>query len=365
MITILQIFPNYMTHGGMEAFLMNYFRNRNPEKISFVFLQLSKEKGEYDDEITSSGGFVEHYSGSQHNVWKYSVYLKSIIKKYDPDLIHVHGDAFSVMTYISLWMTGFKKVIAHSHNTSQPSKFLIGIKKHLTTKLSRYHFACSEEAGKWLYGKNVVNSDKFYVINNAIDAEHYAFKKEYRTEIRQKYCIDDDCFTIGCVGHLVDSHKNQSFLIKLISKIKDKKNIKLILVGDGVDRDMLLDKARSYGVFSDVIFVTDCSDSSKFYSSFDCFCLPSHYEGLGIVCVEAIASGLSPIISENVPIIPELSKYERQISLCDDFCVWEKEIMSSKRNCSQLKEVEQSNYSIKKASDVLLEIYLKLVNDND
>lgn len=364
MITVLQIFPNYMTHGGMESFLMNYFRHRDKKNINFVFLQLSSKKGEFDDEILNDGGYIEYYSRNQHNIFAYSRFLKAIITKHHIDIVHVHGDAFSTMTFICLKRIGFKKVIAHSHNTNQQSRFLLSIKKRIATKYSLYHFACSKEAGEWLFGLKACSDSHFKIISNAIEEKRYKFSEENRKRIREQYNLADKK-VIGCVGHLEDYHKNQSFLIKLLKRINNNKYY-LMLIGDGSDLQFLKRLANESGLCDKVIFINGISDASSFYSAFDAFCLASHYEGLGIVCVEAIANGLMPIISTNVPKIPELSKFEIAVDASEDnFDEWIDAIEKTYRDSSLFESVKNSSFSIDNASKELFKIYCNILGEND
>ena len=302
---------------------------------------------------------------------KYDVRKKRFISarshiqnKYKIDIVHVHGDAFSVMTYICLRRIHFKRVIAHSHNTNQPAKFLLPIKKLITTKLSAYHFACSLEAGEWLFGKKMVKKTNFSIVNNASDVKNFSFSALSRDLIRKKYSISNDKIVIGCVGHLVDNHKNQSFLIKMLSSIDIGNKYLLFLIGNGNDYNQLLEFAKKLNVENKVIFERNVNNTSMYYSAFDSFCLPSHYEGLGIVCVEAIASGLTPIISIHVPTIPELASFETKLGIADsDFLNWQKAIDSTVRNAKLNTIVEQSGYSIKNASRRLLELYKTVLGD--
>jgi len=222
--------------------------------------------------------------------------------------------------------------------------------------LTNYHFACSEEAGRWLFGKS-----PFTVINNAIDISRFHYNEENRSFFRAKYHIPRDAIVIGCVGHLLESHKNQSFLIRALQIIHiSHPSCFLFLVGDGVDRPFL-EKTVKEKTISNVIFAGNLANQD-FYSCFDVFALPSFHEGNSIACLEAIANGLYCVISNNVPLARGLEDYEKQLSLASGPSRWSEEILRAAKLREKLfrdLKMREAGFDIRCEAEKLQEFYLK------
>ena len=365
MIRVLFIIPNAMDRGGIETFAITYFKHMNSKEFKFMFCQLSSEnKGVFDDYILENGGEVSYITTKSNRIKALKKELSNVICEFKPDIVHVHGDVSCTRVYIALYLLKMKNVIAHSHNTSSLDKsFLLPIKKFLAKKLSSVHMACSIPAGKWLFGNSIKKSN-FYFIHNAIETSKFVFNESNRVTIRSKYHIADDCLLIGCVGHLIDSHKNQRFLINLLSKMNN--GSKLMLIGGGRDIEMLKSFAKMNDVFDNVIFVGSVQDTSPYYSAFDVFCLPSHFEGISIACIEAIANGLSPIVSNNVPIASGFEKRETALEIDNGgFYIWIKAIKQSQK-AKRIKDdtVLKNGFDIESESLRLEQIYKKMVGQS-
>lgn len=138
------------------------------------------------------------------------------------------------------------------------------------------------------------------IVPNAIEVDKYKFNNDNRKDIRKRLGIPDDAYVIGHVGRF-DYQKNQSFLVDVFKKIqKSNPKAHLIMVGDGVDKNSIIDKIKYENIFN-VHIEPACAEVEKFYSAFDVFVLPSHFEGLGIVLIEAQANGLECVASDTVP----------------------------------------------------------------
>lgn len=299
-IRILQIVPN-MQAGGLESLIMNIYRNIDRNKVQFDFLVHYSERKHFDDEIESLGGKIYRLPlRDNNNIIKYIVQLNRFYKEHSEyKVIHCHMSSIGFINFLVAKRNGIKVRIAHSHNSATDGSVKGKIKrlmmlpyKYVTTK----NYACSTEAGKYLYGKK-----EFEIIPNSIDVKKYIFSKEKREEIRKKYNIPNDAIVLGHIGRF-NVQKNHAFLIEVFKNLVDNsnKNYYLLLVGDGELKSKIEELVNQYNIEDKVIFTGVVSDTWNYYSCMDAFLLPSLFEGLPVVGVEAQANGLSVLLADNI-----------------------------------------------------------------
>ena len=302
MIRILQIgmSPYY---GGTESFLMNLYRAIDREKIQFDFLNVYIEKIACQDEIEEFGGKIYYLNMARHNgINSYHKNLKKFFMNNADKFDAVHCNYQSLINIDILKYAkryGVKVRIAHAHNAGYgkaPSllqKILIA-KNRLTLDIyATDYFACSSLAANWMFGRQAT------IIHNAIDSDKFVYSAEKRAEIRQKMNLTNE-FTVIFVGRL-DPQKNPIFLLKIFSEIKkNKPDSKLLIVGDGVLKEQMIDMITELSISEDVALLGSRSDVNDLLQAADAFLLPSLFEGLGIVLIEAQAAGLPTYTSEKV-----------------------------------------------------------------
>ena len=196
------------------------------------------------------------------------------------------------------------KTIIHSHSTSNGKGLSAVIKKWLQYPLrfqADYFLACSKEAGEWLYGNKIIKNNRFHILNNAINASNYIYSETTRNRIREELHINSSAFVVGHVGRFTYA-KNNLFLIDIFKSVHDKNpNAVLLLVGDGELKEQIQEKVKVLNLQNCVIFTGVRNDIPALLSAMDVFVFPSVFEGLGIVAVEAQASGLHTICADTIP----------------------------------------------------------------
>jgi glycosyltransferase involved in cell wall biosynthesis len=214
-------------------------------------------------------------------------------------------------------------------------------------------FACSKAAGDWMFGRDT----KYEVINNAIDIDKFKFNQIKRDKIRKELGCSDK-FVVGHVGRF-DYQKNQEFIISLLPRLQAfRNNLQVVFVGEGEDLERIKALANDNNVEDICIFLGSRSDVSDLYNAFDAFVLPSRFEGLGIVAIEAQANGLSCFVSDNLPIDVKICPNLNMISLLDEE-EWVRQInlCDGKRRLSNFEELERAGYSIEKKAVKLQSFY--------
>ena len=289
--------------GGVEAVVMNYYRHIDRNKIQFDFICDEDSTRIPYDEINALGGRVILVPPYQ-KVFKYQKELIRIFKENKYKIVHSHINTLSVFPLRAAKKAGVPVRIAHSHSTTNKKELKKNILKQLLRPLSKKYatdfMCCSEYAGRWLFGNKLYNQGKVYLLNNAIDIDKFAFNEEIRKKKRAELGISEDTFVIGHVGRFVEQ-KNHDFLIDIFKSIyEQKKNSTLILVGEGPLFDEIKKKVYSLNLESRVLFLGQRNDINELYQVMDVFVLPSLYEGLPVVGIEAQANGLPVVFCDNI-----------------------------------------------------------------
>lgn len=365
-IRILHVLQR-MEPAGVQTLLMNIYKNIDRQKVQFDFLVHYKEKQLFDSEIEKMGGKIYRLSVREDfNFIKYIKNLNEFFSEHKEYRI-VHGHMHSLgWIYLKIAKKYNIKVrIAHSHtnNTQHDKKFLIkNISNHLFSKYATDLFACSEEAGKYMF-----KNKKFEVINNGIDSENFKYNDEYRKEIRKELKINEDEILIGNVGRF-EKQKNQLFVIEIFKKFLElNPNSKLLFVGKGSMENEIKQKVSDYELNNKVIFLKDRKDINKIYCAMDAFLFPSIFEGLGIVCVEAQCAGTPVICTDTLPKELNLTPIIYRCSLNDEISKWNELINNAITNNKTHKDMTQNiieqGYDIKSIAKKLESYYIKKWNE--
>lgn len=221
-----------------------------------------------------------------------------LIKNKKPDIVEAHMNLVNFFPLFVAWMLKVPVRISHSHIAQDAdninSKLAPWFKK-LNIIFANTLVACGEEAGKYMYGNR-----KFHIIYNAIDQSEYKFNEKYRDEIRHKYNISDTTVVIGNIGRIT-KQKNQKFLIDVFTDyLKENSDAVLFIIGNGELENKLDQYIKERNIEDKVIRIEGVTSTEKFYSVFDVFLLPSLYEGLPVVAIEAQASGVKILMSDNI-----------------------------------------------------------------
>lgn len=291
--------------GGAETVVMNFYNYIDKDIFSFDFVVHENKKGVYEEEITKLGGNIYHMPKYKlYNHFSYKKAWDNFFKSHcDYQIVHGHVRSTAAI-YLKIAKKYNIKTIAHSHSISNGNNFKAIIKRLLQLNIKNvadFFMGCSYEANVWLFGNKIANSDKCYILNNAINYDKFRFNEKSRKEIRNKYGIKDDEFLLGHVGRL-SKEKNHIFMIDVLSNLVKKNNkVKLMFCGTGNLESIIKNYAIKKNVINNIFFVPSTKEIFKYYSSFDLFLFPSKFEGFGMAAIEAQVSGLSVLLSNKVP----------------------------------------------------------------
>lgn len=350
---------NGLGSGGAESLIMNWYRYINRAKVQFDFLVRSRNNI-YSSEIASLGGIV-YYAPQFPEQWhKNFVYTKKFMEQHKYKIIHVHANAL-MYTY-PLYIASKQCVpcrIMHSHNTSAAKKIyypLHFINRFRIKNLANIYIACSQNAGKWMFG----NKLNFYVLNNGINTDNFVFNTAIRNEYRKQLGIVDK-LVIGNVAKFLPS-KNHIFLLNIMAQIiKMEPESVMLLIGEGPEEEHIKNIAKKLGIFNHIQFLGVRKDVNNIMQAMDLFIFPSNFEGLGIVLIEAQVSGLPCLASDVIPLESKISQKIEYISLNKQADYWARKALqlwhrySMNRSCSV---VQTSSFDIKMIAEQLENLYI-------
>lgn len=348
--------------GGVEKFIISYIKEIIDDDIKIDFM-MTDEKCALDEEIEKLGAkkYILKQRHSKHP-FKFKREFEEAVKKENYDAIWVNDCSLNSFHYIKL----AKKCkiptrIIHSHNSQNMDKSFKGRLKylvHLINKLqvSKYatnYWACSQVAAQFFYIPKLLQ--KVEIINNGIDIEKFKFSEEIRRKYRKELNLQED-YVLGHVGRF-HFQKNHIYLLEIFKKYLERdKNAKLLLIGDGEDREKVQEYILQNNLEDNVILLGIRDDVQNIMQAMDVFMLPSLFEGLPIVGIEAQGTGLPCIFSDK---ITKETKVTEQVDFLpigeEDISKWVdklENIKTIKIDRSKAEEdIKQAGYDIKEEAN--------------
>lgn len=366
-IRIAQIIGKWLG-GGVESVVMNYYRHIDRTKIQFDFICDEDSTNIPYDEIKKLGGKIILVPPYQ-KVFEYQKDLIKIFKDNNYKIVHSHLNTLSVFPLRAAKKAGVPVRIAHSHSTTNKKEWKKNLVKQILRPFCKVYatdyMCCSELAGRWLFGNKEYDKGNVYLLNNAIDLDKFKYDEQLRNKKRKELNIKDDTLVIGHVGRFVEQ-KNHRFLIDIFNEVhKQKENSILLLVGQGPLMEEMKEKVKTLGIEDSVKFLGQRNDVNELYQVFDVFCLPSLYEGLPVVGIEAQAAGLLCVLSDDMTKETKVLNETEFLSLKQSASVWAKIILNKqlmlldKNNTT--KKMSAVGYDINIESFKLEKIYKKLI----
>lgn len=358
------------TVGGLENFIMNYYRQFDKEQFQFDFL-CRFPLCAYQEEVEGNGGRFFSVTRRSKNPFRYYREIHTFFRKHghEYDVFWDNECMFNDVTPLQLArQKGIPVRIAHSHNAGNMDTSLKGRLQGLLHRLQKRQvvhcatdlWACSDTAGAWAFPERARTSKKYRVVLNAIDTERFVFSETSRSACRKQLALGDH-FTIGCVGRL-QYQKNQAFLLKafaLFTKSSIGKDTRLLLLGTGPDAEALQEQAVSLGIERSVMLIGYRPDTEHYLQAIDVFALPSRFEGLGIAVIEAQCSGLPCLVSQAVPKEAAVTDLVRFLPT-ENPAVWADAFSQLAENRptrhSKNKEINNAGYEIRTAAQGLAEL---------
>lgn len=347
-------------HGGVESFVLNYAKEMKKYGVSCDYVDLQGKGLAGSEWILSEGSRIFTLKDYRKHPIQTLKRVKQIVREGNYDCVHINllSAASLVPTYGAL--RGGAKVLVHSHNSQTiglPRKLLHGFHSVILRRLPVTRLACGNMAGNWMHGKK-----KFEVVPNAIDTQRYRYSEESRKARREELGIGEDTFVLGFVGRL-SPQKNPVYLTKILNALRRRgvDDVKLLIVGDGELREAVMAAAADRGIAEDVLCVGVQSNPNEWYSAMDAFLLPSLWEGLPLVGVEAQTAGLPCFLSGQITDEIALTDLVQFLDLTETAENWAEALLGSREKKANRADyadrIGQTPYSIQRSAARLYEIY--------
>lgn len=373
---VLRVLQVGMTRnlGGIETYLIEQFRHLDKSKIDYDFVNITGEYSIcYEDEILASGSkifkVVSRHKNPLLHYWQWFNILLQNKGVYDVIVLNTNSLEY-VFPLVLGKVFGIPVRVIHSHNSGFENKqglarrLLVGMNKKLLAWSANLRFACSQFAGQWMFKDN-----PYHVIYNAIDIHKYDADLIVREETRNALGLRTELALLH-VGRF-SYQKNHSFLLDIFKEVhRIQPDSVLLLVGDTTEESEFLTevkrKIKAYGLENVVRLLGRRDDVNKIMQAADVLVMPSFFEGLTVVGIEAQASDLPLLLSDTVTKELELLPSTQFISLDAGAKAWAEVIVNSKQHNrrSRYEELKAAGYDIgfetERVEKLLIDAYHEL-----
>lgn len=314
-------------YGGKESYIINSFRAFDKSKFSFSFISYNK-KIAYQDELESAGAEIIKIQGRDKGLFDYREALLDMFRNNHFDVLWANKTTLSSCEILEIAKRYSVPLrIVHSHSSANMGRKLTyvlhSINKLCVRNWANEFFACSEPAAKWFFGNKPCT-----LIKNGINVEKFRFDSEIRQLIRNKLGVDD-CFVIGHIGRF-GIEKNHSKLLHVFYEVhKRNPKTKLVLCGDGEERNNIEALIRDLGLNDSVILTGVIDNVNEVLQAMDLIVMPSLFEGLPFALLEAQAAGLKCIVSDTVSRESNILEWNSFLPLSSDDKIWANKIIET------------------------------------
>lgn len=351
--------------GGMESMIMNYYRNIDRNKIQFDFLVFS-QRSYYDDEVEKLGGRIFRITPIRKGIIRNFLDVEKFFKKHHREyrIIHIHQGILNLSILKKSRRYNIPVRIAHSHGVNR--NLLKRLKlynkyyaKPEISKLATEYFSCSTNTLDHLFTEDIIKSEKYTIMTNAIDTELFSYNEETRNRIRSKLGLGNK-IVVGHVGTFLPV-KNHEFIIDIFHAMHNlNPETILLLIGTGPLEEVIKEKAKKLKIYNNVVFLGQRNDINELLQGMDALLLPSHFEGLPVIGVEAQSSGLNCFITDNITKEIKLTNLIRFINLNKPASYWADQIYEVPKGnrLSANLTVKKKGYDVKDQAIWLEQFYL-------
>ena len=353
-LRVLCVFST-LDRGGAESMCMNLYRNIDREKVQFDFVKHTDNIGAFEKEIAQLGGRIfsaPRYRGYNHFAYQ-EWWKKHLSIHKEHRIIHVHF--FTMAQFIGPVAHKYGcHLITHSH-ISKADRFLKQLLIRGIWRKSDTCFACGKSAGEWLF-----QGHPFTVLNNAINTDQFLYQPSIREEVRREHHLED-CLVVGTVGRITPQ-KNPLGIVEIFNRIFARnQNARLMWIGDGPLRTEVEEKLRQYHLQEYVLMLGVRQDVSRLLQGIDVFILPSLFEGLPVVAIEAQAAGLRCFLGDTITQEANIAKRCIYLPIGQPE-VWAEAILSADlTKVDTRQQIVDAGYDIHTTADWLQAYYLSLV----
>ncbi|KGE14152.1 glycosyltransferase [Sphingobacterium deserti] len=345
--------------GGISTFLHNYytFSDRSNMQFDIVAIDTGYPQG-YHEIFTSLGVNVFYMPNP---VIQRVAFLTRLIRSKAYDVVHAHIELQSSVYLALAALCGVKKRVAHAHLSRARHGFSNSILRLLMNMVVTARVGASDLSINAVFGKQYAKNA--VVLYNAVDVKKFSFQPSVRDSKRTELGLSDRLI-VGFVGRL-SAQKNVFFLLEIIMHLaKVRPEAILLIVGEGELRTEMEEKIREFDIESNVVFLNNREDIPQLMMAMDALLLPSFYEGLPLVLVEAQAAALKCLVSENVTKLVDVTEFIRYLDI-ENASMWSETIAKECLNYPRYsveESITKKRFNIRKEAQNLNQFYKELID---
>lgn len=314
--------------GGKKNLVMEYYRHMDTDKVRIDFICDSDSNSIPEEEVKALGGKVYRVTPYEHII-KNMQEMKQIFDEEQYDVIHAWDSMMNLFPLVVAKKAGIMVRISESLSMANKGEAKTLIKYALrpfTSIGANYYMACGVDCGVFQFGRSAYDKGKIAIFKTVINTDENSFDEELRAVTRKKFGWEEK-HVYGFIGRYMPQ-KNPVFIIDVFNEIqKIDKQAQLVLIGFGGMEKAMMDKVAEYGIQEKVANLGRREDIKQFYNAFDCFLLPSLYEGLPVVGLEAQSCGLPIFFSTKITHEAKACEIAYFISLKKPANQWAKQIV--------------------------------------
>jgi glycosyltransferase EpsF len=369
MVRVLYVVDSLKQRFGVTAVVKNYLMNMQNDYVNIDLIVCQDSEQNLVDLFRKNGHQVYYMpSLSLKNISKYVDFWDAFFQEHKYDIVHSHFNQIDYIVFKLAKKYGVKECISHSHNTRLSVVWWKAIRNYFmcypARRVATKWAACSNLAGEAFYGKKFINNPKSFLIHNAVDTEKFHYDSKKRDCIRRKLGLQEK-FIIGNIGSF-KRQKNKMFLLDILDNlIKKDSNLCLLNIGDGEERLAFEQKMRDMKLDKFVVMTGTVNNPNEYLQAMDVFVLPSLYEGLPVVGIEAQTAGLPCVFSDNITKEVDLLENNEFLSLKASLDKWSDAILKYKNiiRVDRSNDIKGLGYDIKNEAEALERYYRKIMKN--
>ncbi|MCL9633580.1 glycosyltransferase family 1 protein [Bacillus zanthoxyli] len=361
-VKILYVLGAFSSSGGVENIVLNILENIDSSKFKIDFVLFDGLDHSQKDALKKYDSKIFYVDRIRKKPFKFIYDLYKILRKEQYSIIHAHINEMGFFPLLSGLLARTPVRICHSHNTIFSNMNFVPVFRFFSRFVNTHLMACTNAAGKALFGEK----EKYAIFNNGIHVDNYLFNPEEREKVKKELGLEGK-FILGHVGRLTEQ-KNHKFMLEICRRLVDfQKDTMMLFIGDGELRESLEKQVQNLELENNVLFLGARSDVNSLLQAMDVFLFPSHYEGLGIVLIEAQSAGLPCIVSDNITKEVEITDLVHFLSLDMSVEHWSQTIQKYSKGYQRKNmytDIKRNGYEIKSSIGQLENFYLDTLNVN-
>ena len=335
-----------MNHGGAKSLVMEYYRHMDRDEIQFDFIVDEDSQAVPTEELEALGARI-YYVAPYQNIWKYHRDVKAICLKNRYPIVHSYLNTLNVFPLFAAKCAGVPVRISENLSMAHKGEWKTIIKEMLRPLgkcFATNLMCCGEDCGRWLFGNRAYDQGRVALFKTPVNAQKNAYDPALRERTRKQYGLEDK-IVLGHIARFVPQ-KNPLFLLDIVAAAyRLNPDVRLLLIGDGVLKNEMMRKIEDLSIAQAVVYLGIQEEVVQLYQAMDAFLLPSLYEGLPIVGIEAQAAGLPAFFSTEVTEETGMTKLAHFLPLTLDAEEWARKILDAveqnterRSHCDEIKQ---------------------------